>query len=512
MSVATRTLETNDIRATVHADGILFSRPDALRPGYETPPGSGAHTLFGASLWIGGIDERGRLRQAAMTYRQRGSDFFPGPIRMTGQAAHPQFWNRIYFIDRAMVESHRNLQGPLERRAKSGDIPDAILQWPANGPQGFDPVLAPFVDLNQNNRYDPDEGEYPYFEGDEALYMIFNDAYDAHTESLGRPLKVEVHATVYAYWPRTGQPRKEVLNNTIFVDYRIINRSSHTYDPLYLGQWVDFDIGGFYDDYIGTDPNRNMCYGYNADDWDSSSDSITGYGDTPPAQAMVFLNQPMRSAVHYRNVRGTNDGIPGRNEYHYYNYLRGRFLDGTERPQTHSFPGNPCTGQGGTTQIGSEPYDQRMVAGSGPFRLAPGENIKLSIAFVTGPRPQAGGGSRSSVCSLQQYVDQLRVFASQREEKSVRHSDMLSEQAFQVYPNPVAQGEAFFLESSDRCVGSELQTVQLLDQAGRMIRELQPISEASTVRISTQNLAPGIYALRLYDRNGSVAHRQVVIQ
>jgi len=35
---------------------------------------------FSGALWIGGKDNGGNLKLAAMTYRQRGSDFWPGPF------------------------------------------------------------------------------------------------------------------------------------------------------------------------------------------------------------------------------------------------------------------------------------------------------------------------------------------------------------------------------------------------------------------------------------------------
>jgi hypothetical protein len=33
------------------------------------------------------------------------------------------------------------------------------------------------------------------------------------------------------------------LNNTIFINYRIYNRSQNNYDSLYIGSFTDFDIG-----------------------------------------------------------------------------------------------------------------------------------------------------------------------------------------------------------------------------------------------------------------------------
>ncbi|MFT4522926.1 MAG: hypothetical protein ACI8ZN_001878 [Bacteroidia bacterium] len=42
--------------------------------------GSAKSMIFNSSVWIGGLDETGDLHLAAMTYRQNGHDFFPGPV------------------------------------------------------------------------------------------------------------------------------------------------------------------------------------------------------------------------------------------------------------------------------------------------------------------------------------------------------------------------------------------------------------------------------------------------
>ena len=36
--------------------------------------------MFTGSLWIGGLDNQGNLKVAAMTYRRDGNDFWPGPL------------------------------------------------------------------------------------------------------------------------------------------------------------------------------------------------------------------------------------------------------------------------------------------------------------------------------------------------------------------------------------------------------------------------------------------------
>ena len=47
---------------------------------YEIPQGSNKHSMFAGALWIGGLDDQDNLKVAAMTYRQDGNDFWPGPL------------------------------------------------------------------------------------------------------------------------------------------------------------------------------------------------------------------------------------------------------------------------------------------------------------------------------------------------------------------------------------------------------------------------------------------------
>src|ERR1017187_5980338 len=72
-------LSINNVVAPFNADGYLFW--NFVNAGFEVPKGSGKHTIFAGAPWIGGIDNNGLLHVAAQTYRQTGSDFFPGPYK-----------------------------------------------------------------------------------------------------------------------------------------------------------------------------------------------------------------------------------------------------------------------------------------------------------------------------------------------------------------------------------------------------------------------------------------------
>src|ERR1039457_6208497 len=91
-------LDINNVVAPFNADGYLFW--NFVTSGFEVPKGSGKHTVFAGAPWIGGIDGAGLLHVAAQTYRQTGSDFFPGPYKdsASNNLGIYNLWNHIWKI------------------------------------------------------------------------------------------------------------------------------------------------------------------------------------------------------------------------------------------------------------------------------------------------------------------------------------------------------------------------------------------------------------------------------
>ena len=60
-------------------------------------------------------------------------------------------------------------------------IPNDILNWPAHGDTtlgnslGMLPYIAPFIDVDNDDIYNPSQGDYPCIKGDEAVYIVMND-------------------------------------------------------------------------------------------------------------------------------------------------------------------------------------------------------------------------------------------------------------------------------------------------------------------------------------------------
>ncbi|MDR2011029.1 MAG: T9SS type A sorting domain-containing protein [Bacteroidales bacterium] len=293
--VTTDEIHVNNIKALISNVGNHFGDSEG-RAKYEVPAGSNCHTMLRNSLWIGGLDANSLISGSAELYRQEevdGITYYPGPLVTSGacigttnnETVHE--YNKIWKINRFEIEEFR--ERFENNNMNDYVIPESILSWPANGDTdlGHSAKLAPFTDRNNDGIYNPEDGDYPLIKGDYAMFFIFNDAFRNNMEKVGRIMGIEVHGMVYAF-----STDDDIFGNTIFMNYKIINRSSHTYYNTYVGLYTDFDIGFPNDDYIGCDVPRSCYYAYNGDNNDESAGGYTGYGNNPPVQAVVLLAGP----------------------------------------------------------------------------------------------------------------------------------------------------------------------------------------------------------------------------
>jgi hypothetical protein len=264
---------------------------------FEVPKGSGKGTIFAHSIWIGGKDQDDQLHLAGYRYGQgpttapafTKSDFWSGPVMDSASYTvyTDTIWNYIWKLSKSEIDYHKaNWNQPGYQ-----PIHD-ILTWPGNGNvlAGQAAQLAPFFDVNGDGIYDPLSGDFPNIRGDQALYFIFNDDRDIHSETEGNKLRAEIHAMAYVF----NIPGDTAFDNTVFLYYRIVNRSANTYSNSYFGVFGDMDIGYANDDYFGCDVERGMFIGYNGTPVDGSGQP-EAYGEHPPAQAIVFLAGPLLS-------------------------------------------------------------------------------------------------------------------------------------------------------------------------------------------------------------------------
>ena len=313
-ATAATDLDLNNVRARINTGGDMWWDLQGTAQ-YEVPKGSRKTAMFSASLWMAGVDVNGQLKAAAQRYRGNGNDFWPGPLSTDGKAAVDaatcKEYDQHFRVTRAEVEKF------IAWRDNPQDypnytIPKSIMDYPAHGDvsknQSY--YLAPFYDYDGDGTYDPNSGDYPYYDldnslckepdptmegngiladqvlkGDETLWWVFNDKGNVHSETEGSPIGVEIRAQAFAF------STNDEINNATFYSYEIINRSTFRLTNTYFSQWVDTDLGYAQDDYVGCDVERGLGYCYNGKAVDGLG-NVQHYGEQPPAVGVDFFQGP----------------------------------------------------------------------------------------------------------------------------------------------------------------------------------------------------------------------------
>lgn len=459
----TVTTQLGNMIATFSNTGRLFLNMEEGTAGFEVPAGGGVSSIYCSNLWIGGLDDTLGLHLAASRFgigdfneetgqADSSQEFTPGPLTLNGTTNQilKSNYNYVYLANRDDVENHINYFNAIQNGTAQTLFPNGystpqwMLDWPVAFPDTLCGGSAPFMDTDANGLYNPQNGDYPCFKGDECAFMIFNDNGGVHSESEGTPLKITVQLMLYAY-----NGLGEDIANTLFANYTIFNCSNESYQEAYIGNWTDFDIGTPFDDFIASHISGGFYYAHNGDPFDEPSTGTQGYGSATPVQSVVFLQGPkidsdsidnaltpeltsftmygpygpgygdgiidnehlgMSNFVYYNNSTNPINGEPATAQHHY-NYMQSKWKNG----QAMQFGGNGVSGAGVVADLnarymfpgnsdphnintngivpppsalpwtevsaGNAPNDRRGIAASGPFSFAAGDTITFDLAF-----------------------------------------------------------------------------------------------------------------------------------
>ncbi len=320
-------LDINNVRARINTGGDMWwDLPGGTGSKYYIPKNGSATSMFSGSLWIGGLDINNQLKLAALRYRQIGVDYWTGPLTIDGTAAIDNDvcaqYDKHFKMTRAMVDeflTHTDPKTGVFIPSDDYSIPKEILDWPAHGDpsRGQSYYLAPFYDNDGDGEYNPNMGDYPYYDisnalchtktptmdeelegsihgsvladqvikGDQTLWWVFNDKGNIHSETKGSAIGMEIRAQAFAF------ATNDVINNMTFYSYEIINRSTFELTQTYFSPWVDTDLGYAWDDYVGCDVARGLGYCYNGKQIDGNGEPES-YGAQPPAVGVDFFQGP----------------------------------------------------------------------------------------------------------------------------------------------------------------------------------------------------------------------------
>lgn len=495
------TMDFNDVQAGVANDGTLFNGSDMfykLLNGktFTMPQIKCTQLLFNSTLWVAAHSKStGENRVAVMQYRQRGSDFSPGPVNQKT----PEFdsgvirnYNRIWRMDKIMIDEFK----AKFKKDPNYVIPEAILDWPGNNLPGNNGQLAPYMDVDNDAVYSPQNGDYPLIKGDRMLWWVFNDLAD-HTESGDKPLGIQVKGSCYAFRNLKSNPKDSdyLINRTLFFRYEVMYCGYETFDSVKIGIFVDPDIGDYTDDGASCDSVNRVAYAFNGDNFDNGP---YGLGKNPPLVAVKFLNKPLQSFI--KNSPKSSLYINTSREF--YALLNNSYLYNDSvypMPEHYADPVPPCQYSALHT-----PVDTRFLMVTSMDLRRPGQQdfIDWSYSVLYDPNTdyltQKCNEPLAKMQMVQRWYDN-NTFPSHpywtSDVKSLKTFDL------KIYPNPA--GSFVQIQSSE-----EMSEVTLMDISGKEILSVQPGS--AELSLPLPSLQTGIYLIKIVTRYGTRMEKLLV--
>lgn len=428
----TLTTENSNVKFSVSNNGMFLSNPNTTG-GYFVPKDSLVSAIYSMGFMAAGTDVNGNLKGAFSKFMY--SDFTPGPYlsnaaNYTSQSYLDKYMSSIWDITKYEIDHH------IAHWADAGYVvPGFIANWPGNGDSGNgeSALLAPFRDLDGDHIYEPQFGEYPIIRGDRAIYTIINDGKLVHTSGLDAA-GLEVHMMFYQYNDTTDAS----LTNTVFFQTTVFNRGTQTLNHFHVGHFADFDLGNPYDDYIGTEPGRNLIYAYNGDLNDEAFSGNPGYGVQPPAAGILNLDGSLSS-----NIQIT-DGANFNTASKYNNALSGllpdgsQLLDGNNQPTTYVYNDiDVTTGWNEFIGVSNPPGDRRTVTGHDEVVFHPGDVLCYNNAAIYARKYESN--LTASVDSLFRVADHIQDFYDNQDFYCETQFLGIQEEqklAVSIYPNP----------------------------------------------------------------------------
>ena len=488
-------LTTNNIHTGFNSDGSLFW--DYTDAGFEVPAGSHINALFAGSVWLSRINSLGIKYGAGQTYYPN-EYFSAGPAGNIFDSTYQALYNRVWKLTKTEVEYHKT------HYADAGYvIPEAIANWPAHGrvSNAESANLAPFYDTNGNGIYESTLGDYPSVLGDENIFVMFKTIV-ASGSTFIPPFDAEIHAMLYENDINSTDP----VNNAVFANFKIINRSAERWDDLRFGLWADTDLGCYDNDFIGCDTMQEIFYAYNGtvDDPDCAS---RGYNFLRTAIGVKYLSSELTNFLYYAG----NFSVIGPPETYldYYRYTHSLWKDdqhmtwggigyGGTIPANHLFPSHPTDLLGWSeAAMGNTPGDRRGIGSTIIGTLQPDSSACVNLAFIF----SSGDSSTydhltiidkllSDAHYIQNYYDNNLMSCMSSGMTGIQESPSLS---IALHPNPAQ--DYIFIENifSDKNI-----EILIFDTKGRLVLSKILSSEnKSNLEVPIANLPSGLYFVKM---------------
>jgi hypothetical protein len=485
------TMSNDYHKVGIRADGHFFETEDGS-PAYNLIGQSNNHMIDFSGMWI--VAKKTNGEKVGFISRENSKpELRSGPIDTLFNKAvdNPTIWNHVWGLSQTGIQNHKKNWAETDYVA-----PWSISNWPARHNQDYVPsIMAPFVDWDRDNKYDPAKGDYPYFAGDDMMYFIANDEGQEHKLSGSVSMTVEIQGQMYFLTNQSAQ--------VVFARIFVINRSDQDYDSLYFGQYNHFALGNLNDNYVATNVTANSIYGYNGDNNDEG-----GFGTKLPFAACVFLNHSLTSSLSFRDddsIRKYPESISDVWNVAKGHWPKGDKLDyagkGYKESQVFGNYIYPHSTDPMHSRVNWSDKDSKDGVGSrnilgftGPFDLKDNAILKFDIAFIS--------GLMNDSISHAEIAKQIENVKNVYQTHLGTENNTKPSQSVTAYPNPAIAGEHTTFDCAENTL------LNVYDQAGRLV-----FNQSYTV--GTQKMPvpriPGVYHL-IFETNGNRNHFRLLVQ
>lgn len=390
LAVSSKQLNANNISTWFRNNGSFNRDPATGNSGFRWPKTGLNFARYASGLWLGAkVGNDTLIAIAEYNYEYR-----PGFINNNGIAEgenDPGY--RIYLIEKGNTAS------------------DDYRRWP-----------------DYQGAYTDNSG-LPLQMGDQTMFYSYTDGYhEYHINNGGATMPLKAHI-LQTNWCSKGSNPFSVMGNTVFTEFRIINRSGQLWRDLYIGIWTDDDLGSATDDAVGSDSLNQFSFTCNFDNSDPD------YGTAPPAVGFIVLRGPLvpsandTAAYYDPPTSGNLRSFPGKklqysssmilisedwqfndpNNYSMtYKLLQGRsrYDSLIMNPVTglrtrYHYSGDPESNTGWNMVSGN---DRRSLTSLGPVDLQPNDTQKIVIAQLIA----RGTNNQNSITLLRKNAVSIR--------------------------------------------------------------------------------------------------------
>ena len=485
---------------------------------YKKTDGTLASLYQSNDLWIHGVSDNNDVVMANPIHRTSRNSFF-GPKCDQISTEFLLKYARSYIVTKAQIQEHiQSFSSP------NYNIPDDLLNWPAHGDvsNGETYYLAPFVDIDGDNEYHPELGDYPKILGDISSFYILHDDHNIMFPRyfdgegiLPNSLGLEFHIFQYLFLEGPVE-----LQKTLFTQTKIINRSSENYS-LKLASVTNYNTGRWQTAGLATKSSLNATYAYSNDISNPLYDFPLDFGDFGGAVAHVSLNLPLTSSININTNLGTVGSVPTLQE-EYVHFMNGKWKDGEQlnygeqgrynpdngdpEPTSFVYPSDPWdTSSDGWTNLSNfHTENYNMIAGHTPITLNSQESYCYNEAFVATQSTVAQSEEPyNAVSNLFAAIPIVQEYYNANMEACVPSITSnieefnISDNSISVYPNP-ATSEVVIRMSQNLSIAG---TINIYNAIGQIVDSKIVTPYSNQLYWDISKLESGVYFIHHKELN-----------